>query len=118
MDHISFVKMLLDVLDHKVWGNVIYAIGSLIIALCIWTSLFEWLGGAFGGLIGMAVVIVTNLLHFFKGYFYSNPLDTTNSGNAFYLDYVYVKIVAFLTVGPSWYGQKALIGYKEMKNNK
>ena len=58
-------------------------------------------------------MITVNLLHYLKGWFHPDSVASNSEHNIFYGDYLYIKAVAFLTIGTSIYAIKAVDEYKE-----
>lgn len=59
------------------------------------------------------MVIVFNLLHYKFGFFHPDSVSANDEHNVFYGDYLYVKIISFLTIGPSIYTARARDAHRE-----
>ena len=99
------------------YKNILMALICLIVSIWFWTSTLEYLlqfiGVHSGRTIGWILVITVNLLHYLKGWFHPDSVASNSEHNIFYGDYLYIKAVAFLTIGTSIYAIKAVDEYKE-----
>jgi len=93
------------------------ALVCLTLSIWFWTGtldyLLEFLGVRSGETIGWILVISVNLLHFFKGWFHPSSITDNPDHNALYGEYLYIKVISFLTIGASIYATKALDRYNE-----
>ena len=116
MDCTVLLKM-----KHIPYTYIIFAIICFIISGVFWSEsliyILDLVGVTIGSTIGWLVVVAVNLLHFTKGFFHPDRVEENPNHNAFYIDYLYIKLIGFLTVGTSIYATKALSEYKHDKEH-
>lgn len=102
-------------MKHIPYTYIAFAIICFIASGIFWSSTLDYLlnivGVRFGTMIGWLLVVATNILHFTKGYFHPDHVAGNPDHNAFYGDYLYIKVIGFLTIGTSVYATKALDEY-------
>ena len=69
--------------------------------------ILQFVGVSSGFQIGIGMVIIVNVLHYKFGFFHPDSISSNDDHNVFYGEYLYVKIISFLTIGPSLYAGRA-----------
>jgi hypothetical protein len=97
--------------------NIILALVCFVIACVFWIGamdlLLGFLGFHFGDVAGFMLVVIVNSLHYNLGYFHPDYISPNSEHNVFYGEYLYVKIISFLTIGTSIYVTRAKDAYFE-----
>jgi hypothetical protein len=97
--------------------NIILALVCFVVACAFWISAMDFLlsliGFHFGDIAGFMLVVMVNSLHYNLGYFHPDHISPNTEHNVFYGEYLYVKIISFLTIGTSIYVTRAKDAYFE-----
>jgi len=111
------------IIEDKFYLNAIKAALCCIVSLWFWCSTIDFISSSlfdfdYGILLGILLILALNLLHYYLGWFHVDAIDADWESdkpvlmrNAFHLDYLYVKIIPFVTIGISRYIQRAMDVY-------